>query len=152
MKKRKGEPWVTSDVYGRMLPAFTVNLIVADVERSVTFYGEVLQAFVHYSDEDFAAVKVGGTEIMIHADHTYEENPLYARLDEAGVRGAGVELRLFGLDPDAAEERTKAAGATVVSSTVDRAHGWREMMVEDPDGYVWAVGVPTEPGADSRIE
>jgi len=85
---------------------------------------------------------------MIHADHTYEENPLYARLSEAGVRGAGVELRLFGIDPDTVEERAKAAGATVVSPTMDRAHGWREMMVEDPDGYVWAVGVPTEAGSN----
>ncbi len=23
-----------------------------------------------------------------------------------------------------------------------KGHGWREVMVEDPDGYVWAVGVP----------
>ncbi len=145
MKKRKGEPWIAADVYGRMLPAFTVNLIVADVARSVEFYRGVMEAFVHYADEDFAAVKVAGTEIMIHADHTYEENPLYQRLSEARVRGAGVELRLFGVDPDALEKRAEAADATVVSPTVDRAHGWREVMVEDPDGYVWAVGVPTEP-------
>ena len=147
MKKRKGDPWVPAGAYGRMLPAFTVNLIVADVARSVAFYRDVLQAFVHYSDEDFAAVKVGGTEIMIHADHTYEENPLYRRLSEAGLRGAGVELRLFGIDPDAVEDRAKAAGATVLSATMDRAHGWREVFVEDPDGYVWAVGTPTEPGS-----
>ena len=146
MKKRKGEPWVSADAYGRMLPALTVNLLVTNVGRSVAFYRDVLQAFVHYSDEDFAAVKVGGTEIMIHADHTYEEHPLYARLRGAGVRGAGVELRLFGLDPEGVEDRAKAAGATVVSATAVRGHGWREMMVEDPDGYVWAVGVPTEPG------
>jgi hypothetical protein len=24
-----------------------------------------------------------------------------------------------------------------------KGHGWREVMVEDPDGYLWAVGVPT---------
>lgn len=26
-------------------------------------------------------------------------------------------------------------------STMDREHGWREVIVADPDGYHWAVGV-----------
>jgi len=25
-----------------------------------------------------------------------------------------------------------------------RGHGWREVMVEDADGYVWTVGVPAD--------
>jgi uncharacterized glyoxalase superfamily protein PhnB len=145
MKKRKGDPWIPNDAYGRLLPPFSMILVVREIERSLVFYREVLAAFVHYSDEDFAAVKVGGTEIMIHADHTYEGTPLYARLSEAGgVRGAGVELRLFGTDPDALEKRAEAAGALVVKPTRMTGHGWREVMVADPDGYVWAVGMPTE--------
>lgn len=146
MKKRKGDPWIPNDAYGRLLPPFSMTLIVREIERSLAFYREVLEALVHYSDEDFAALKVGGAEFMLHADHTYEENPLHDLIDEARVRGAGVELRLFGIDPDAVEERAKAAGATVVIATVDRSHGWREVTVAEPDGYVWAVGVPTEPG------
>jgi len=29
----------------------------------------------------------------------------------------------------------------VIQPATTKAHGWREMMVEDPDGYLWAVGV-----------
>jgi uncharacterized glyoxalase superfamily protein PhnB len=30
-----------------------------------------------------------------------------------------------------------------VKPATTTGHGWREVMVGDPDGYVWAVGVPT---------
>ena len=47
-----------------------------------------------------------------------------------------------GLDPDAVERRARARGAKVVQPVTTKGHGWREVMVEDPDGYLWAVGVP----------
>jgi len=50
---------------------------------------------------------------------------------------------LFGVDPDALEERARRNGAVVVQQTTSKGHGWREVMVEDPDGYLWAVGVAT---------
>lgn len=143
MKKRKGEPWVPAAAYGRLLPALSLNLIVADVGRSVEWYTAVLEAFVHYADEDFAAIKVGGTEMMLHADHTYEDSDWHPKLRGGADRGIGAEVRLFGMDPDAVEERARAAGTPVTKPTAARAHGWREVMVKDPDGYVWAVGVPT---------
>lgn len=34
---------------------------------------------------------------------------------------------------------------SVIQPATTKAHGWREVMVEDPDGYLWAVGVPTSP-------
>jgi uncharacterized glyoxalase superfamily protein PhnB len=141
-KMRTGEPWMPADDYGRRLPRFTVNLVVRDVARSVTFYKSVLGAQVHYSDPDMAALEVAGLEFMLHADHTYDEHPLASRLASPEARGTGAELRLFGVDPDALEARARTRGATVVRPTSDRAHGWREVMVVDPDGYVWAVGVP----------
>ena len=147
MKKRKGDPWIPNDSYGRMLPPFSMTLVVREIARSLAFYREVLEALVHYSDEDFAALKVGGAEFMLHADHTYDDNDWYPQLTEGAGRGIGVEVRLFGLDPDAVEERAKKAGAPVVKATRVTGHGWREVMVADPDGYVWAVGVPTEPGS-----
>jgi uncharacterized glyoxalase superfamily protein PhnB len=52
-----------------------------------------------------------------------------------------VELRVLGIDPDAAETRARAANAKVVQPARDFPHGWREVMLEDPEGYVWAVGV-----------
>jgi hypothetical protein len=40
MKKRTGEPWMTADAYGRWLPAFTLNLIVADLARATALHAE----------------------------------------------------------------------------------------------------------------
>lgn len=129
--------------YGRLLPAFSLNLIVAEVGRSVEWYQEVLEAYVHYSDEDFAAIKVGGTDMMLHADHTYEGHPWHRSLTGAARRGLGAEIRLLGIDPDAVETRARAAGTEVLAGAEDKAHGWREVWVADADGYVWAVGIVT---------
>jgi uncharacterized glyoxalase superfamily protein PhnB len=143
MKKRTADPWMPADQYGRSLPKFTVNLLVRDVVRSEAFYRTVLNADFHYSDPDFAALRVAGVELMLHADHTYDKHPWYPRLSAGERRGLGAELRLFGIRPDEVEQRARQFGATIVQPTVTKAHGWREVMVEDPDGYVWAVGVPT---------
>ena len=140
MKKRTGEPWMPADEYGRSLPVFTVNLLVTDVERSVAFYREVLSAEERYSDVDFAALRLGSLDFMLHADHTYESHPWYGRLLTERKRGLGAELRLFGVDPDELESRARAAGAVVLRAATDEGHGWREVWVQDPDGYVWAVG------------
>ena len=142
MQKSTREPWMPADDYGRSLPAFTVNLLVADVARSVAFYRDVLGADVRHADEDFAALRFRNLDFMLHADHTYDKHPWHARLVSGAGRGLGTELRLLHVDPDAFEARAHAHGATVVLSTADKPHGWREAMVADPDGYVWAVGVP----------
>lgn len=141
-RKRTGEPWMAAEEYGRSLPRFTVNLIVAEVARSVAFYRDVLGACVHYADEDFAALEAAGVQFCVHADHTYDTHPWHARLLRGERRGLGAELRLFGIDPDAAETRARAAGVEILQPAMDRPHGWRDTIVADPDGYTWAVGVP----------
>ncbi len=146
MKKRTGDPWMPADRYGRSLPAFMVNLVVRDIARAVAFYREVMSARVLYADADFAALQLAGHDMMLHADHTYDQHAWYPRLGNGGARGLGAELRLFGVDPDALEERARKSGAVVVQSSTSKGHGWREVMVEDPDGYMWAVGVATPSG------
>ena len=143
MKKRTSDPWIPGDRYGRMLPPFMANLLVRDVQRAIPFYRDVLHGVIHYADPDFAAIKVGGVELMLHADHTYDKHPWHGPLTRGERRGLGAELRVFGIDPDAVERRARAHGASVVQAATSKGHGWREVMVEDPDGYLWAVGVPT---------
>jgi predicted enzyme related to lactoylglutathione lyase len=143
-KKRVGDPWMSVSEYGRSLPAFTVNLVVKDIERSVRFYQEVLAVEVRYSDPDFAALKAEGLDFMLHADHTYDDHPWYKRLLADRERGLGAELRLFGMNPDELEARARANGAAILRPAADKGHGWREVWVRDPDGYVWAVGSAIE--------
>jgi len=131
---------MASDAYGKTLAGLSLNLIVRDVARSVPFYRNVLGMTVHYSDADMAALQLGPTRIVLHADHTYDKQPWAARLRDAGKRGLGAETRILGIDPDAAGRRATERGATVLAGSRDRPHGWRDALLEDPDGYTFAVG------------
>jgi uncharacterized glyoxalase superfamily protein PhnB len=139
---RTGEAFMPADEYGRGMRPFSVNLLVRDMRTSLTFYERVLGAAVRYADGDFAVLKLLDFEFMLHADHTYDHHPLFARLKTPGVRGTGAELRVLGIDPDSLEKRAREAGATIIQTTRDFPHGWRDVMLADPDGYIWAVGVP----------
>lgn len=145
MKLRQGDPWMPGFRYGALLPPLSLNLIVSHVEKSVQFYQAVFEAEVHYFDIDFAAMRVGPAEVMLHAQHTHEDHPWTAEFAANSARGVGLQVRLLGIDPDATEERAKAYGAHVVTSTMNKGHGWRELLVRDPDGYEWAVGVLVSP-------
>jgi uncharacterized glyoxalase superfamily protein PhnB len=144
-KLRQGNPWMPGFRYGALLPPLSLNLIVSDVERSVKFYQAVFDAEVHYYDIDFGAARIGPAEVMLHADHTHNEHPWYAQMQDGVSRGVGMQIRLLGLDPDAIEASAKSANATIIAPATDKGHGWREVLVRDPDGYEWAVGVLIPP-------
>jgi catechol 2,3-dioxygenase-like lactoylglutathione lyase family enzyme len=128
--------------YGRTLSGLSVNLIVRDVARSTPFYTAVLELRLLYSDEDFAAFEREGVRLQLHADHTYARMPWATHLKEPSPRGLGAEIRILGIDPDAAEQRARDGGFTVAVPVRDWPHGWRDCVLEDPDGYTFAVGVP----------
>jgi catechol 2,3-dioxygenase-like lactoylglutathione lyase family enzyme len=128
--------------YGRTLSGLSVNLIVREVARSIPFYTGVLELRLLYSDEDFAAFEREGVRLQLHADHTYAQMPWAKLLAESSPRGLGAEVRILGIDPDAAERRARAGGFTVAVPVRDWPHGWRDCVLEDPDGYTFAVGVP----------
>lgn len=136
-KKRTRDPWMPADAYGRSLTGFGVNLLVADVAASADFATNVLGATVVYADPDFAVLRHGGAEWMLHADHAYDGHPLSGIALAAEGRGAGAELRLYDCDPDRAEAAARAAGHTVLAGALDKPHGLREAYLLDPDGYCW---------------
>ncbi len=139
-------PWMPADEYGRSLGGFSFNLLVRNVAKAIAFQREVLGAVVVYSDADFAVLRralPGGTvEWMLHADHTYGDHPLLALTGDNALRGVGVELRLHGLDPDAAASAAHKLDYTVLQAPADKPHGLREAYIVDPDGYVWVPDVP----------
>ncbi len=100
---------------------------------------------MHYFDIDFAALRVGAAEVMLHADHTHEDHPWHETLAAGTPRGVGAQIRLLGIDPDEVERRARAFGAAIARPATSKPHGWREILVRDPDGYEWAVGVLIEP-------
>jgi len=140
---RTGEAFMPADDYGRGMRPFSVNLLVRNMQVSLAFYEQVLGAAVHYADGDFAVLKLLDFEFLLHADHTYDHHPLYERLKSPGVRGTGAELRVLGIDPDSLEKRAREFRGTIIQTTRDFPHGWRDVMLADPDGYIWAVGVAT---------
>ena len=140
--KRTGTPWRTPLEYGRTLTGLTMNLVVRDVAASLPFYKDVLGFTVHYADVDFAALQLAEVNIQLHADHTYDHQPWADRLADPGRRGFGAEIRIMGIDPDAAERRAREHHVNVLTGSKDWPHGWRDVVLEDPDGYTFAVGQP----------
>ena len=135
------EPWMPAPDYGRSLrPGLGVNLLVKNVPASVRFATQVLAATETYSDENFGVLRFAGSEWMVHADHTFHANPLRGVIAGIEGRGAGVELRLYGCDPDQAEKAAREGGWTVLAGSIDKPHGLRECMIIDDDGYVWVPG------------
>ncbi len=132
--------------YGRTLHGLTLNLIVRDVGRSLPFYRDVLGFEVLHEEEAFAALRGHGTQVQLHADATYRRMPWAPDLAGGVRRGLGAEVRILGVDPDAAERRARDLGFDVLIETREWPHGWREVYLVDPDGYTFSVGVATEPG------
>ena len=144
MKTRSPEqvPWMDAPDFGRSLrPGIGFNLLVTDVARSVDFSIKVLGATATYHDADFAVLRACGSEWMLHADHTYRDNPLSGIVQGIEGRGAGVELRLYGCDPDEAEAAARLGGWTVLAGALDKPHGLRECIILDDDGYAWVPGM-----------
>lgn len=98
------------------------------------FCRDVLGGRIVYSDEDFAVVELLGSVFMVHADHTYLDHPMTGIVEGTPVRGMGMEIRLYGCDPDAIEERARSAEITVLAGSIDKPHGIRECFIVGPAG------------------
>ncbi len=74
--KRTKTPWMKAEDFGRSLPTgIGINLLVPEIAPMEAFCRDVLGAAIVYADEDFAAVTLLGSVFMLHADHSYQDNP-----------------------------------------------------------------------------
>lgn len=141
MKLRTGDPWMPAADYGRTLRGVGLNLLVTEIDSALRFHREVLGAELVYADPDFAVLRGFGAEWMLHADHTYLGHPLGKTTAGATRRGAGLELRVHGRDPDEAEAAARRLGFEVVLGAADTGHGVREVFLADGDGYIWVPDI-----------
>lgn len=142
MKLRTGEPWMSGKEYGQSLRGLTLNILVREIDAALAFQRDVLGVSIIYSDPDFAVCSGYGSEWMLHADHTFESHPMITTITPAHARGAGVEFRLHGCNPDQAEAAARRLGYEVLSPTAEKGHGLREVYIRDKDGYIWAPDIP----------
>ena len=132
---------VSASDYGKSLRGLGFNLIVKDLARSVQFATQVLEATVFLATPNFAAMKLNGQDFMFHNDETYRNNELKGILAGNEARGIGIELRVYGCDPDLAEDRARNGGWTVLAGSLDKPHGLREAMILDDEGYLWIPSI-----------
>ena len=138
MKKRTKQPWMAAGDFGHSLPrGIGVNLLVREIAPMEDFCRDVLGAQIIYADEDFAAVQLLGSVFMLHADHSYLDNPMTGVIAGVETRGAGLEIRLYGADPDRIEVMARKHDHIVLAGSVDKPHGIRECHIVGPDGYVF---------------
>jgi len=128
-------------IYGRALTGIGFNLLVNDMSTMVSFLKKVLNLEPVYADKDFAIMRHENMEFMLHSDASYHSNPLLGLLEQGAMRGTGVELRLYGLDPDAAVSQAKKMGHYILQEATDKPHGLREAYILDTNGYIWVPSV-----------
>ena len=128
--------------YAKSLVGFSVNLLSTNLPRALVFQSDVLAAEILHEDEDLLIIRGYDSNWMVHADHTYDKHPMLSDARSSDRRGAGVELRLHGCDPDIASSRAHELGFQVLDGPRDQPdHGLREAHILDDDGYVWVADI-----------
>ena len=117
-------------------------LAVADIEKSVEFYSEVLGFDVTFT-------LPGEDGKLVHASiQRGESMVMFGKLDASnphnqGQLGAGVALYATvaeNEDIDAYFLQVMDAGATVIQEPTDQFWGSRDWIIADPDGYLLWIG------------
>jgi len=111
-------------------------LSVADLDRSIAFYGEVLGGAETYrfpgeGPPDFVVLRIGASDIGL--GRIGAAPPLHGRPLRPAT-GHRVELCVYVDDVDAAADALRAIGAPVVLEPADQPWGERVAYAEDPDG------------------
>lgn len=134
-----------------MKPATRVMamLSVADIQRSLAFYCEVLGGEKAYQfppegRPGFVTLRFGETELGLGV---LNSSPLHGQ-PQRPAAGHRIELCLNVADADEAVEALRRIGARVILEPVDQPWGERAAYVEDPDGnLVMLVAPPVDPQA-----
>lgn len=120
------------------LKSLTINLMVADVQRSVDFYShslgfEVVTTVPGEQELVFAMIKTGNVSIMLQSMSSFEEsNPEFSRTPIGGTVLLYIdvsEIRIL-------YQKVKKAGVPIYREMHDTFYGTSEFTVKDCDGYL----------------
>ena len=126
-----------SETQPSIFKKLTPNLLVANVERSLAFYEDVLGFQRGFTVPDqspfaFASVTGGPVEIFVNdAAGAIKEYPAFGG-KPLGTTGT-MYIEVDGVQ--ALHDRLKAV-TPIVMPIVTQFYGMREFAIEDPDGYV----------------
>jgi catechol 2,3-dioxygenase-like lactoylglutathione lyase family enzyme len=115
----------------------TPNLIVADVDRSVAFYRDVLGFTVgmHVPDASplvFAAMQSGDVEIFLNsAEAAYAEYPAFKAQPIGGTLTQFIHVTGIAQMHAALKDKV-----TIVMPLEKKWYGVTEFAITDPDGYI----------------
>ena len=118
------------------------SITCADVDASIRFYRDVIgfnvvQQFEREGKVAGAVIVSGNTAIVLNQDD--------GKLGWDRIKGQGIYLQLnvgSAGEVDAAADRIKAAGFTLLNEPADRPWGVRMFQVLDPSGFKLGVSTP----------
>jgi uncharacterized glyoxalase superfamily protein PhnB len=118
------------------------SLTCKELERSISFYRDILGFALETTFENEgrlagAVVRAGHIRFVLNQDD--------GKLGWDRIKGQGFYLQINvagAADVDAAAERIKAAGGTLIDEPADRYWGERMFQFRDPDGFKLGVSTP----------
>ncbi|MBA3520641.1 MAG: VOC family protein [Rhizobiales bacterium] len=131
-------PAITATEAPRIFPTFRYR----DAARMIDWLVEAFGFAVHtrYPNNDGSVVHaqlfLGSSMIMLGS---VRGDGYGAMVGEPGENG-GKSVYVAVEDTDAAYEKAKAAGATILEAPVNRDYGSRDFICRDPEGNVWSFG------------
>jgi lactoylglutathione lyase len=116
-------------------------LFVADIERSVRFYRDVIGLPFRFANESYAEFATEGAKFSLFARSQLRE--LIGREPSTGgASWAHGEVSFLVEDVDAEHERLESAGVEVLAPPTDRPWGERTLHLTDPDGHLIELARP----------
>lgn len=118
------------------------SLTCKDIAASIRWYEEVLgftvaMRFEHEGKLAGAIIAAGDIRIVLNQDD--------GALGWDRIKGQGLYLQInvaSAADVDAAAERIRGAGGTLINEPADRPWGARMFQFRDPDGFKMGVSTP----------
>jgi lactoylglutathione lyase len=112
-----------------------VVLVVADLDRALRFYCNLLGMPLGHRSGSFAQLATGATRVALY-ERSAMATTLGRELETPSLDAPGFELGFKVEDCDAAYDDLVAGGATPDVPPTDRPWGQRTAYVRDPDGHL----------------